>query len=151
MRSSAHTQKGVGILAVIVCIAVLVIILSTMTICLARLAVTSSRYAQGVRARALAEAGVETALANLTAGTGSPAEPAEFKLDGGSCTVQVAPDEKQPDRFTIVSDAQLKLAGGQMKSRLTLTVHLKDADAGKSIRILSREEETRYVRTKPNR
>ena len=151
MRSSTRTQKGVGILAVIVCIGVLLIVVSTMTIYLARLAITSSRYAQGVRARALAEAGVETALANLTAGKSSEARPSRFELDGGSCAVQVAPDEKHPGRFTIVSEGRLKLSGGQMKSYVTLLVHVIDGDAGKSLRILSRKEDTRYVRTKPQK
>ena len=131
----------------IVCIGVLLIVVSAMTVCLARLAITSSRYAQGVRARALAEAGVETAFAKLTAGEGGDVEPTRFELDGGSCSVRVAPDDKQSGRLTIVAEGRLKLAGGTMKSRVTLTVDLEDTEAGKSIRILSREEETRYVRT----
>lgn len=148
MRSSTRTQKGLGILAVIVCVGVLVIVVSTMTIYLARFAIASSRYAQAVRARALAEAGVETALAKLTTDKGSDVKPIRFALDSGSCSVRVAPDEKQPGRFTIVSEGELKLAGGQMKSCVTLVVHVQNGDTGKSIRILSRKEETRYIRTK---
>ncbi len=148
MRARTRGGKGVALVAAIICICLLVALVGALTVQLAGLTLESSRCAQAVRARALAEAGVETALEKLTTDKGSDVKHIHFALDSGSCSVRVAPDEKQPGRFTIVSEGELKLAGGQMKSCVTLVVHVKDGDTGKSIRILSRKEGTRYVRTK---
>ena len=147
MRSHTRSEKGFGILAVIICVAVLVILIGVMTVSLARFSLTSSRYTHAVRARALAEAGLETAFARLTPGKPVELEPVRFDLDGGCCSVDVAPVRDEPGRWTIVSSGRLKLAGGEMRCRLTVVLHA--AHDGKPVRILSRTEDTRYLRVGP--
>jgi len=147
MRSPTRTNTGLGILAVIICVGVLIILVGALTVSLAVFSATSSRYAHAVRARALAEAGVETALAGLTSQAAGKPEPVRFELDGGVCSVDVRPVANEERRLTVVSSGRLKLAGGEMICRVTLVV--QSTDDGKPVRILSRDEDTRYLRVTP--
>jgi hypothetical protein len=171
MRMPARSRKGLGILGVLICVGFLAVIVVGLTVSLAGLTLRSSRYAESVRARALAQAGVEAAFAKLFSSPDAQIHPFSFELDGGRCSVGIlraeelrraysaeaaakagsgfdplAKADKESGRLEVVSDGELRLAGGRMNCRITLAVRLTGAGGRKSIHVLSRTEETRYVR-----
>jgi len=144
MRTRTSGRKGLALVAVIVCICMLVVIVGALTVHLARLTLASSRYARSVRARALAEAGIEAAFAQMRSSTDGRLKKIRLDLDGGTCRVTLGRGTVEGADLRIVSVAELKLAGGHM--HVTVTLDVKETDGGKSLRILSREERTTYVR-----
>jgi len=149
MRTCTHPRKALGILGVLICVGFLAVIVMGLTVSLAGLALSSSRYAESVRARALAEAGLEAAFAKLLSSPDTRINPFSFELDGGRCSVDVRRTDKEPDRLEIVSAGEPRLAGGRMNSRITLSVRVTGTGGRKTIHVLRRTEETRYVRAEP--
>lgn len=136
MRSRFSASRGLALIAAIMIMAAIVIVAVTVTVALASGASRSARFAQEVRARALAEAGIERALLHPGALMSM-----KFDLTSGSCSVEVTPVKDKPSRRNIVSKGRLKLCRGEILWQTSLLV----VDVGPNTRILSRSEQTRYV------
>ncbi len=134
-------ERGFGLLTALLVLAAAVMLLGVLTAQLASLTDESARYARGVRARALAEAGVEAALARLSRDPGA-AIAAEYTLDGG--TFKVA-DEPLNGKRVVHSTGELKLAGGVMTCRIEVTVAPR-SPTDTSLGIVSRTERTEFRR-----
>ena len=144
MRTPAPSQRGLGLIATMLCIAFAVAILGKLSICLLQLMTSTASYTQSVRAAALAEAGVEAARAKLR--ISKTVKPINLDLGDGTCRVEVSPDPKRPGCFTVRSIAKLPAPAGEMQCRLTVTVDAASEKDPAHPRVLSRKEEYRHVR-----
>ncbi len=139
MKRARAGHRGLGLIAALMILAFAAVMVATLTAVLARMIDGTSRHVQGVRARALAEAGVEAGLAGLgrpAAGGGD----VTLRLEGGSCKVSVA---RTAARAVITSAGRLSLAGGEMTSTIIVEVAL---DGDGAPRILNRSERCEYSR-----
>ena len=136
MKAGMKRHRGLALVAVILLVAAMVVIATTVTVMLASHATSSARFAQEVRARGLAEAGIERALVVPDALIDE-----KFDLESGSCSVKTTAVEGQSGRRRIVSSGELRLGRGVLRCRVELVVEGRDA----SVRIVSRSEQTRYL------
>ena len=139
----ASRNRGFGLLVALVTLGVAAALLATVTVQMAGLIDRSSRFAREVRARALAEAGVEAALALKQA-----PQSLDFPLDGGRCRVKFVRDSMAfasggAESYTIASEGSLPSAGGWTRYRIIVHVIV---DASKTLHIEGRTESVEHVR-----
>ncbi len=140
----SRADRGVGLLAAVVVTGMAVMLLAVLTAQLAAISRRSARYAQDVRARALAEAGVEWALANVPRDA-KPRGPVRLSLPDGACDVTLTADPNETGCLRVNSEGQLKLAGGVVTCGIEMTLDLKGAPVARWT-VSNRKERTEYVR-----
>ena len=143
MIGVSRRRRGLGLITALVVLGVTIALAATLTAHLAMLDGRSARFAQSVRARALADAGVEAALARLAA---DPSGPASFEvaLAGGRAAVSLNDDARTPNVVRVRSQGVLTLAGGELTCDVAVTLSRPASPAPP--RVLGREEHAAYRR-----
>ncbi|HUU42535.1 MAG TPA: hypothetical protein VMX57_02085 [Planctomycetota bacterium] len=151
MNRPRRTQRGVGLVVTVFCIVFAVSVLGALTMRVTDLTLATCRAVLSVRARALADAGVEAALVKVRAGAPRAVEPFEIVLPDGVCSVRVTGDPVRKGVFRVVSEGRLAQADAAAVCRVTVEVVADGPDDDEDPRILSRSEDHRFERTRPNR
>jgi hypothetical protein len=115
------SENGFGLLVALLTLAAAVGFLAALTVEMARFADESMRLEKGVRARALAEAGIEAALARIAGGNAAPFT-LDLALDGGRSSVTMVPGGASTAAFVITSEGILETRGGETVSRIQVTL-----------------------------
>ena len=103
MRRLAFTNRGSALVTVMVCVALMAVVLASMTVRLVSVKHASALHVRSIQSRALAEGGLEAAFARLGASAALPEEDLVFELDGGECRVTISADPASSTRVRVVS------------------------------------------------
>jgi hypothetical protein len=135
MRGKSR-EAGFGLLVALLTLAAAAGLLAALTVGIARFADESMRIEKGVRARALAEAGIEAALARIAGGYAARFT-LDLSLDGGRSSVTTVPGGPDTAAFVITSEGILKTGGGETVSRIQMTL---GRGASGTLNVARREE-----------
>ncbi len=133
-------NRGFGMLTAVVTLGFALILLAALTVQMAGLTDRAARFSRGVRSRALAEAGIEAGLNDLSLDRAREVK-RTISLAGGACTVRTV--RAEGSGVHLVSEGRLSVAGGAVIT--TIDVRLDAGSAG-VMHIGSRSESTRFVR-----